>query len=71
MNVALLMLSRWFPLSKLEIIYLSPEYTLTHKTTTRWAQLQKKTEILVAKISVVKVTANSAVSQTLLRHSER
>lgn len=33
----------------------------THKTT-RWAQLQKKTEILVAKVSVVKVTANSVVA---------
>lgn len=69
MVVALLKLSRWFPLSKLEMIYLPPNMQLTHKT--RWAQLQKKTEILVAKISVVKVTANSAVSQRLLRHSER
>lgn len=34
-------------------------------------QLQKKTKVLVAKISVVKVTANSAVSQSLLRHSKR
>lgn len=32
----------------------------THKST-GWAQLQKKTEILVAKVSVVKVTANSVV----------
>lgn len=35
----------------------------THKST-RWAQLQKKTEILVAKVSVVKVTANSVVAES-------
>lgn len=28
----------------------------------RWAQLQKKTKVLVAKVSVVKVTANSAAA---------
>lgn len=32
-----------------------------HKAT-RWAQLQKKTKILVAKVSVVKVTENSVVA---------
>lgn len=67
MDVVLLNRSRWFPLSKLEMIYLPPNMQLTHKT--RWAQLQKKTEILVAKVFVVKVTENSAVSQRLLRHS--
>lgn len=67
-----LKLGRSFPLSKLEIIYLPPNiHSLTHKTTTCRVQLQKKTKVLVAKISVVKVTANSAKSQALLRHSKR
>lgn len=45
----------------------------THKST-GWAQLQKKTEILVAKVSVVKVTANSVVfveSHTMPTASQR
>lgn len=66
MVVALLKMSRvvgGFLFLNRKLYTVPRNLTLTHKTTTRWAQLERKTKVLVAKVSVVKVTANSAASQ--------
>lgn len=57
-------------LSKVGSVYLSPNiHSLTRRDDDlSGTTLQKRTKILVAKISVVKVTAYFARSQTLLRH---
>lgn len=68
---AWLKLSRWFPLSKWEIKYLPPNIHSLPRRTTRWAQLQKKTNSGCEDICCQGYRKFRRIPNTLLRHGKR